>query len=113
MDCMGRDHIHIKPLIFSGNLSSISTKSAKSFRIDNCLTYFQALSVVPKQGMHCQPMDYQEALAFIRSTLAPRQLSYIEELVFRYSWDGKRYREMAQATGYEEGYLKDTGSRPG
>lgn len=108
---MGRDHIHIKPLIFSGNLSSISTKSAKSFRIDNCLTYFQALSVVPKQGMHCQPMDYQEALAFIRSTLAPRQLSYIEELVFRYSWDGKRYREMAQATGYEEGYLKDTGSR--
>lgn len=56
-------------------------------------------------------MDYTEALAFIRSTLAPRQLSYIEELVFRYSWDGKRYREMAQATGYEEGYLKDTGSR--
>ena len=56
-------------------------------------------------------MDYQEALAFIRANLAPRQLSYIEELVFRYSWDGKRYREMAQATGYEEGYLKDTGSR--
>jgi len=56
-------------------------------------------------------MDYQEALAFIRSALASRQLSYIEELVFRYSWDGKRYREMAQETGYEEGYLKDTGAR--
>jgi hypothetical protein len=56
-------------------------------------------------------MDYKEALAFIRSALAARQLSYIEELVFRYSWEGKRYREMAQLTGYEEGYLKDTGSR--
>ena len=56
-------------------------------------------------------MDYQEALDFIRSTLASRQLSYIEELVFRYSWDGKRYCEMAQATGYAEGYLKDTGSQ--
>jgi hypothetical protein len=56
-------------------------------------------------------MESQEALTLIRDILAPRQLSYIEELVICHSWEGKRYREMALETGYEEGYLKDTGSR--
>jgi hypothetical protein len=56
-------------------------------------------------------MESQEALVLIRDILAPRQLSYIEELVICHSWEGKRYREMAVETGYEEGYLKDTGSR--
>jgi hypothetical protein len=56
-------------------------------------------------------MENQEALTLIRDILAPRKLSYIEELVIRHSWEGKRYREMALETGYEEGYLKDTGSR--
>ena len=56
-------------------------------------------------------MESQETLAAVKQLLAPQILSHIEELVFTYSWDGKRYREMALETGYEEGYLKDTGSR--
>lgn len=56
-------------------------------------------------------MDYPEALTFVKSTLAPRSLSYIEEVVFCGSWEGKLYREIAQEISYEEGYLKDTGSR--
>jgi len=56
-------------------------------------------------------MKHQEALTLIRDILAPRKLSYIEELVICQSWEGKRYREMALEAGYEEGYLKDTGSR--
>ena len=56
-------------------------------------------------------MDNQAALTLIRSILAPRELSSLEEMVICYSWEGKRYREMALTLGYEEGYLKDTGSR--
>ena len=56
-------------------------------------------------------MDNQAALTLIRDILAPRELSSLEELVICYSWEGKRYREMALSLGYEEGYLKDTGSR--
>ena len=56
-------------------------------------------------------MDTQEALALIRAKLAPHKLSYIEELVICYSLEGKRYREMALKSEYEESYLKDTGSR--
>lgn len=56
-------------------------------------------------------MDNQAALTLIRDILAPRKLSPIEELVICHSWEGKRYREMALLLGYEEGYLKDTGSR--
>ena len=56
-------------------------------------------------------MDNQTALTLIRDILAPRQLSPLEELVICNSWEGKRYREMALSLGYEEGYLKDTGSR--
>ena len=56
-------------------------------------------------------MENQEALTLIREIVAPGELSYIEELVIYHSWEGKRYREMALETGYEEGYLRDTGSR--
>lgn len=56
-------------------------------------------------------MDKQAALTLIQDILAPRKLSSLEEIVICYSWDGKRYREMALSLGYEEGYLKDTGSR--
>lgn len=56
-------------------------------------------------------MDNRAALALIRDILAPRNLSSLEEIVICYTWDGKPYRDMALALGYEEGYLKDTGSR--
>lgn len=56
-------------------------------------------------------MDSPEALALVKGILAPRSLNYIEEVVFCGSWENKRYREIAQETAYEEGYLKDIGSR--
>jgi hypothetical protein len=55
-------------------------------------------------------MTPQDVLTLIKAILAPRQLSYIEELVIYHSWEGKPYREIALETSYEEGYLKDTGS---
>ncbi len=53
----------------------------------------------------------QEALELVKTILAPRELSEIEEIVFLHTWNGKMYREMAQETQYQEGYLKDIGSQ--
>lgn len=56
-------------------------------------------------------MDVEIALEIVEKLLAPQQLSYVEELVFVRTWQDQLYREMAIETGYEEGYLKDIGSR--
>jgi hypothetical protein len=56
-------------------------------------------------------MKKQNALELVRKMFAPKHLSYIEEIVLLDSWEGKLYREIAQERGYEEGYLKDIGSR--
>ncbi|QQE65979.1 hypothetical protein GFS31_26740 [Leptolyngbya sp. BL0902] len=56
-------------------------------------------------------MDVKAALEIVKQILAPQQLSYVEELVFIRTWQDQRYRDMAVDTGYEEGYLKDIGSR--
>jgi len=56
-------------------------------------------------------METQQVLDLLKKAVAPKQLSFIEETVFLQAWDGKRYREMAIETGYEEGYLKDVGSQ--
>lgn len=56
-------------------------------------------------------MKSQESLETIRKILAPRTLSYIEEIVLLRSIEGRLYREVAQEIGYEEGYLKDIGSQ--
>ncbi|MGK7888737.1 MAG: AAA-like domain-containing protein [Leptolyngbyaceae cyanobacterium] len=56
-------------------------------------------------------MEKQEALALVQDILAPRVLSDVEQLVITQSWEGKGYREIALAAGYEEGYLKDVGYR--
>lgn len=58
-----------------------------------------------------QSLDMNAALEIVRQILAPQQLSYVEELVFIRTWQDQLYREMAVDTGYEEGYLKDIGSR--
>jgi len=53
----------------------------------------------------------QEPLDLVRKILAPRELNYLEEIVFLHSWNGKLYREMAEEIGYQESYIKDIGSQ--
>jgi hypothetical protein len=56
-------------------------------------------------------MEGQEALSVVQQLFPGKMFGYVEQAVFLGTWEGKRYREMAQELGYEEGYLKDTGSR--
>lgn len=56
-------------------------------------------------------MTVEEALEIIKQIVEPRQLNKIQQLVFQYAWQGLSYSEIATITDYDEGYIKDTGSK--
>jgi WD40 repeat protein len=56
-------------------------------------------------------MTIEEALNIIDRALQPKSLTDAQELVFRESWAGQSYAEMAKVYGYSEDYLKDVGSK--
>ncbi len=56
-------------------------------------------------------MTIEEALDIIEPAVAPRQLNKIQRLVFQHTWQGQSYMEIARVTGYDYGYIKDTGSK--
>lgn len=55
-------------------------------------------------------MTVEEALFVIKTFLGGR-LNKIQETVFRQSWEGQSYLEIASNFGYDPGYVKDTGSK--
>ncbi|MGE5658563.1 MAG: NB-ARC domain-containing protein [Actinomycetota bacterium] len=56
-------------------------------------------------------MTLEEALAILDSLLQPGYLNDTQELVFRQSWQGQSYQEIAEASGYDADYIKDVGSQ--
>ncbi len=56
-------------------------------------------------------MTVDEALALVETVLDYEPLSRVQELVFRQAWEGKSYSEIAQATGYDPDYVKDSGAK--
>lgn len=54
-------------------------------------------------------MTLEEALAIIDITLKPERLNDLQELVFRRSWDGKTYQEIAIEAGYDQDYVRLVG----
>lgn len=55
-------------------------------------------------------MTIDEAIEIVETVLAKGRLSKVEEIIFRKSWEGLSYIEIAKSSGYDTGYLKDTGS---
>lgn len=55
-------------------------------------------------------MTVEEAL-FVVKTFLDGRLNKIQETVFRQSWEGQSYLEIASNFGYDPGYVKDTGSK--
>ncbi len=41
--------------------------------------------------------------------LNPESLNNLQELIFRQSWEGKSYQEIAASAGYDSEYIKDVG----
>lgn len=54
-------------------------------------------------------MTVEEAI--VEHVIEQAQLNKIQALVFRQAWQGKSYLEIAVASGYDAGYIKDTGSK--
>ncbi|HEY9819692.1 MAG TPA: hypothetical protein V6D35_02795 [Candidatus Sericytochromatia bacterium] len=54
-------------------------------------------------------MTVDEALLFLDSVLQPEHLNDIQELVFRQTWEGRSYLEIAKKTAYDAEYVKYVG----
>jgi hypothetical protein len=52
---------------------------------------------------------YHPILVKVNGLIAPDRLSYIQEIVFLRSYEGKRYREIATESGYDYDYVKEIG----
>jgi GTPase SAR1 family protein len=55
-------------------------------------------------------MTVEEALIIVEKLLEGG-LTKVQEIVFRGSWQGKSYLDIAKEAGYDPGYVKDTGSK--
>ncbi|MBV9385890.1 MAG: hypothetical protein JOZ78_05615 [Chroococcidiopsidaceae cyanobacterium CP_BM_ER_R8_30] len=56
-------------------------------------------------------MKVEEALEIVESILHQGHLNRVQQVVFRQSWEGQSYAEIARTSGYEVGYIKDVGSK--
>ncbi|NJS12861.1 MAG: hypothetical protein HC789_22045 [Microcoleus sp. CSU_2_2] len=54
-------------------------------------------------------MTVEEALRILDTAIAPTSLSNIQEIVFRKSWEGLSYLDIADSAGYDASYIKDVG----
>ncbi|MFN3926764.1 MAG: hypothetical protein ACK4QL_05465 [Pseudanabaenaceae cyanobacterium] len=54
-------------------------------------------------------MTIEEALNIVDIALAGKSLSTVQELIFRYTWEGKTYLEIADLAGYDSAYIRDVG----
>lgn len=56
-------------------------------------------------------MTVEEALEIVCSVLAQGRLTKVQEIVFRQSWEGASYQEIAINSDYGVGYITDVGSK--
>jgi WD40 repeat protein len=56
-------------------------------------------------------MTLEEALELVEQALDKGRLNKVQELVFLQSWQGQSYEEIAIASSYDLGYIKDVGSK--
>ena len=56
-------------------------------------------------------MNAGEVISVLERILNPLSLSNVQDLVFRQSWEGLTYPEIAERFGYSVDYIKDVGSK--
>ncbi|MBN3909245.1 MAG: NACHT domain-containing protein [Nostoc sp. NMS1] len=55
-------------------------------------------------------MTVEEAIALVEQLLERGRLTKVQEIVFRQSWAGQTYLDMAVESDYDPGHIKDVGS---
>ena len=56
-------------------------------------------------------MTEAEALEAVKKAISPESLSYVQEVVFKQSWEGQLYPEIAKSVGYHPEYIRDVGAQ--
>jgi WD40 repeat protein len=56
-------------------------------------------------------MTLEDALQILDEVLTEESLSNIQEMIFRYSWEGRKYPDIAETLGYDSNYIKDVGAK--
>ncbi|HEY9749074.1 MAG TPA: NB-ARC domain-containing protein, partial [Allocoleopsis sp.] len=56
-------------------------------------------------------MTAEEALAIVEQVLEQGHLNKVQATVFKRAWEGWSYSEIARESGYDPGYIKDTGAK--
>ena len=56
-------------------------------------------------------MTIEDAIAIVDTALQHKRLSNIQEQLFRQTWEGKTYAEIAETCGYDASYIRDVGYR--
>ena len=56
-------------------------------------------------------MTVDEAITIAETALNYDRLNKVQEIVFRQSWEGRSYIEIAKSAGYEYDYIKDAGAK--
>jgi WD40 repeat protein len=56
-------------------------------------------------------MNPEEALTIVEQALSEDRLSKLQVTVFRHAWEEESYQAIAKTSGYELGYVKQTGSQ--
>jgi LuxR family glucitol operon transcriptional activator len=56
-------------------------------------------------------MTVDEALSLTEIALNYQRLNKVQEIIFRQTWEGQSYDEMAKEAGYTVGYVKDAASQ--
>ncbi len=56
-------------------------------------------------------MTIEDAIAIVDVALQHKRLSNIQEQLFRQTWVGKTYAEIAESCGYDASYIRDVGYR--
>jgi hypothetical protein len=54
-------------------------------------------------------MTIEDALNIVDSILRNKSLNNIQEAIFRQTWEGKTYSEIAEKVGYDAAYVRDVG----
>ena len=54
-------------------------------------------------------MTIEDALNIVDKVLGNKSLSTIQEAIFRQTWEGKTYSEIAEMAGYDAAYIRDVG----
>ncbi len=57
--------------------------------------------------MTLQPVE--QALSVFDAILTPHSLTNVQQLVIRGCWQGQTYSQIAEATGYDDDYIRDVG----